>query len=279
MDTSKIKSVCDTVIRTIGARMRESLASERSGETALGVSMKGPADFVTEIDMWAEAQIAAAVSKHFPEHLLIGEETSDQLLESNPDQTLENLAKSGTCWIVDPIDGTANFVSGAPLSVVSIGVLHDGEPLLGFVYDPARDEMFSAEKGKGAFLNGKRIHVSATNSIDTAFIATGFPHDRRENFPSYRGAHEALLSNVGKVRMLGATALEMAWVACGRFDGFVEYSPKSWDVAGAAILITEAGGQISDFTKPYDTEYTVFGHSVLASNGKLHPSLFKLTKA
>ncbi len=276
MDSSRIRTVCDSVIRTIGQRMRESLASERSGSSALNVSLKGPADFVTEVDMWAEAQIAAAVQQHFPDHLLIGEETSDALLAATPGKSLNELAASGITWVVDPIDGTANFVSGSPLSVVSIGILKDGEPALGFVYDPARDEMFFAEKGKGAFLNDSPIQVSENSAIENAFVATGFPHDRRKNFQNYRNSHEALLSTVGKVRMLGATALEMAWVACGRFDGFVEHGPKSWDVAGAAILITEAGGQVSDFTKPRDASYSVFANSVLASNGRIHSELFTL---
>ncbi len=273
MDINKISSVCETVLRRIGERMRENFSDHSARAASLGVSLKGPADFVTEIDMWAEAQVAEAVQTNFPDHLLIGEETSDQLLANNPGSSLADLSEKGLCWIVDPIDGTANFVSGAPLSVVSVGVLQDGELLFGMVYDPARDELFSATRDKGAYLNGVKIHVSPQDDPTRAVVATGFAHDRMNNWEKYKPAHESLLTSVGKVRMLGSTALEMCLVACGRLDGFVQQGPKSWDVAGSTIIVTEAGGRVGSIPEPVDDPYSIFSQSVIASNGKLHARL------
>jgi myo-inositol-1(or 4)-monophosphatase len=191
---------------------------------------------------------------------------------------LRELAAKGISWIVDPIDGTANFVSAMPLSVVSIGILQDGIPVYGIVYDPARDELFCARKGKGAFLNGVPIRVSPQDTLGHAMIGTGFPHDRRENWLNYRDSHTSLLTRTGKVRMLGATALEMCWVASGRLDAFIEHGPKAWDVAGAGIIVEEAGGSISSFAEDADRPYSVFARSILASNGALHQPLTDLLR-
>jgi myo-inositol-1(or 4)-monophosphatase len=270
MDISKIKTVAEDVVREIGQRMRDTIDS--GGPT--GVSTKGRADFVTEVDIWAESRIAAVVAENFPEHLLIGEETSASL-RAETGKSLDELGAKGVCWVVDPIDGTANFVNSIPLSVVSIGVLAQGRQVYGIVYDPARDELFHAEAGYGAYLNDKKISVSSKSELAESVIGTGFPHDRVERWDRYREVHEALMLTAGKVRMLGATALELCWLACGRLDGFLEYHPQPWDVAGATIIAREAGACVESFVDKPGADYSVFSKSVIAANKDVLAELLK----
>ena len=273
MDIPAIHSECEKVVRRIGARMQQVRAT--GGPS--GVMTKGKADYVTEVDTWAEGVIAEMIAERFPEHLLIGEETSAEL-QQRTGKSLRELGSSGICWVVDPIDGTANFVSGMPLSVVSIGVLSDGDLRFGMVYDPGHDELFHAVAGQGAFLNGSPIAASDRTDLAAATVSSGFPHDRVENLERYRYAHEALLRHAGKVRQLGATALELCWVACGRLDAFHEYHPKPWDVAAGSIIASEAGAELACVVSPPEQPYSVFSDSVLAANPDLMKILLPLAR-
>jgi myo-inositol-1(or 4)-monophosphatase len=255
--------------------MREVLSSDE----LFDVTHKGVTDLVTEVDLWSEKEITSRIQAVFPEHTIIGEETSAQLVEDRG-QTLAEIAAKGVSWIVDPIDGTTNFVNRIPHSVVSIGVLEDGVRTFGLVYDPYRDELFTARKGQGAFLNGKAISVSSKDKIIDAVVGSAFPHDNGDNWDYYRFVLDALIRDTRKVRILGAAALEQCWVACGRLDAFVEYSLKSWDVAAASLIIEEAGGVVREFMDNRDADFNVFSDSFYAAAAGIDAELYALvTKA
>ncbi|MCB0322797.1 MAG: inositol monophosphatase [Bdellovibrionales bacterium] len=267
MNFTELRSVAERVARQVGERM----ISVQKGAGPSDVRLKAPDDLVTEVDLWAEEQVREAVRLHFPDHLVIGEETSSEL-EIIHGKTLAEIASNGVCWIVDPIDGTANFVNQVPHSSISIAVTVDGDPVFGLVYHPYLDELFVAQKGRGAELNGASIRVGAKQKLAEAVMATGFPHDRAEGWPRYKHLHEALLTSSRKLRMLGSTAAELCWVACGRLDGFAEYHIKAWDVAAGVLIVREAGGAVASFLER-DAPYSIFARSILAANNELLPQL------
>jgi len=174
-------------------------------------------------------------------------------------------------WIVDPIDGTVNYAHGIPLCCVSIALMDDEQVVMGAIYNPMMNELFFAEKGKGAFLNDMPIHVSKNDNLATAFLVTGFPY----HFPQGKNpfsAFERLVSSGIPVRRLGSAALDLCWVACGRFDGFWEYNLNPWDIAAGYLIVEEAGGKVTDFKQ---NSYTVWDKETLATNGKIHEELRK----
>ncbi len=199
------------------------------------VEQKGRLDPVTEVDRASERAIVDLITKHRPEDGLLGEEGSTR-------------QSTGRRWIIDPLDGTVNFVHGIPHIGVSIA-LYDGDmPLVGVIHDPIRGDVFAAEKGKGATHNGETMQVSTTTELHRSVVVTGFPYDHDENAAAYGRAVTAVLAEVNGLRRLGSAALDFAWLAAGRFDGFWEYSLGPWDMAAGALLVTEAGGIITEAT-------------------------------
>jgi myo-inositol-1(or 4)-monophosphatase len=232
------------------------------------VSYKSPVNPVTEIDLKSEKAVISLIHKRFPSHGFLAEESS--YLNRNAPQA----ARAPYRWVIDPLDGTANYLHGIPIACTSIALEHNGTVLTGGVYDPFRNELFMATKGKGATLNGKSIHVSAWRALNHAMIFTGFPYDNPTHIREYMRGFEPLMKKVMGVRRFGAAAIDLAWVACGRADGFWEYKLKPWDVAAGVLLIKEAGGLVSDLAgKPLNIEFPV---KLLAANRALHPQLLRL---
>src|SRR5471032_2409433 len=225
----------------------------------LQVSLKGPANFVTMADRRAEEMLYTDLTKARPGYGFIGEEGG----------TREGEDKSHT-WIVDPLDGTTNFLHGIPQFAVSIGLQREGAIVAGLIYNPAIDEMFIAEKGKGAFLNDQRIRVAGRKNLSEAVVACGLPHIGRGDLALARKETCAMQERVAGLRRFGAAALDLAWVAAGRLDGYWERDIKPWDIAARLILIREAGGFVTD-TSGGDDMFAK-GH-VAAGNDAIHKEL------
>ena len=245
------------------AREAGSLLAERFGRS-LRISNKSELDLVTESDLASERLIIDRIKTHHPRHAILAEESGIDA----PDKD----AQSEWRWIIDPLDGTTNYAHGYPCFCVSMGLEHRGRMELGVIYDPIRDEMFSAERGQGASLNGKRIQVSPTPNLASALLCTGFPYDVRERSEFARHFSNFIMNAQG-VRRDGAAALDLAYVAAGRFDGFWEEGLKPWDVAAGVLMIEEAGGVVSDYHgQPLD----IHKPPILASNGAIHEQMMKV---
>ncbi|HYL47433.1 MAG TPA: inositol monophosphatase family protein [Candidatus Limnocylindrales bacterium] len=220
------------------------------------ISYKGEVDLVTESDRRAEALIVDRLRSHFPSHAIVAEEGS-----AAPGERF--------CWHIDPLDGTTNFAHGYPCFAVSIGLLEAGDPLVGAVFNPISGELFTAARGEGAWLEHKSIRVSTTEKLAASLVATGFPTDRRRQSINISYYWEYTLRSHG-VRRDGAASLDLCALACGRFDGFWEFGLKSWDTAAGMLIVTEAGGMVTDFAgRPYhpgDPE-------VLVTNGRIHSEM------
>ncbi|OGR78207.1 MAG: hypothetical protein A3I11_01440 [Elusimicrobia bacterium RIFCSPLOWO2_02_FULL_39_32] len=239
--------------------------------TVLKVSKKGPVNLVTDIDIASERKIVSIIKEKFPDHRILTE-------ESNPYESPSKFR-----WIIDPLDGTTNYAHQIPLCCVSIALEFNGELMLGGIYNPLQNELFFAEKGKGAFLNGKRIQISKTTKLQESLMVTGFPYDRLEKAEFYLKFFKGMMVRCQGVRRLGAAAIDLAYVACGRFDAFWEFNLKPWDVAAGILIVEEAGGKISDFKGLNAILDSPF--QILASNGKVHSQIvtafrpiLKLTK-
>jgi len=230
----------------------------------LQVSLKGPANFVSAADRRAEETLFQELSKARPGYGFIGEEEGHR----------EGADKTHT-WIVDPLDGTTNFLHGIPQFAISIALEREGAVVAGLVYNPATDEMFLAEKGKGAFLNDQRIRVAARKRMHDAVIACGLPHHGRGNIALAHKETVAVQEQAAGLRRFGAAALDLAWVAAGRLDGYWERDLKSWDMAAGLILVREAGGFVSDCDGGDDP---LRAGSVTAGNETIHKELLKLIK-
>ncbi len=225
------------------------------------IHTKSKNDFVTELDKRSEALIISMIKRSFPSHSIQGEESG--LAEG-----------TGALWIIDPLDGTANYIHRFPLFSVSIGVMNHGALQAGVVYDPLHRELFSAARGKGAHLNQKRFHVSKVSRLSDALMTTGIPFRARNRFDEYMDSFKEISLASSGMRRGGSAALDLAYVACGRLDGFWEINLSAWDIAAGALLIKEAGGKITDlWGKP---DYLKSG-DVLASNGKIHSQLQAIT--
>jgi len=228
------------------------------------VDHKGVVNLVTEMDLLSEKVIVAEIRKLYPKHSILAEEKTHRQ-EDSPYR-----------WVIDPLDGTTNYAHGYPIFCVSIGLEKDGEIILGVVYDPSRKELFEGEKGKGARLNGRRIHVSPTPNLSQSLLATGFPYDLRES-PVNNFAHfQNFAMRTHAVRRAGSAALDLCYVSAGRFDGFWELKLSPWDLAAGSLIVREAGGEVTDFQgHPIHLD----GIQVLASNGKIHGEMIKTLKA
>jgi myo-inositol-1(or 4)-monophosphatase len=225
----------------------------------LKIEYKGEADLVTAADRASEALIRERISKQFPAHDVLGEE--------------QGLSDQGSDyrWYVDPLDGTTNFAHGYPVFCVSMALEQRASKarVAAVVYDPTRDELFTAEQGKGARLNGKPIHVSETAQLKECLVATGFPSHKRHQNPNIHFYHQITLRTHG-VRRAGSAALDLCCVACGRFDGFWEFNLNPWDTAAGVLIVEEAGGKVTRFD---GAPFQIDSRETLASNGRVHDAL------
>lgn len=201
------------------------------------VTTKRQSDFVTEVDKAAESAIIEVLREAYPDYGILAEESG---------QSAGNASGSEYQWIIDPLDGTTNFIHGLPQYAISIALAHRGQVTQAVVYDTVHNEMFTASKGAGAFLNDRRIRVSRCLKLEDALIGTGFPYRSYDHIDAYLAIFKELARKTAGIRRPGAASLDLAYVACGRFDGFWEFGLSPWDVAGGALLITEAGGLVSD---------------------------------
>jgi myo-inositol-1(or 4)-monophosphatase len=226
-------------------------------------------DLVTEVDKGSERMIRNLITTHFPEHSFLGEEGVEPGPEASA-KALQELSDSEYLWIVDPVDGTTNYVHGFPFFSVSIALAFRGQVIVGVVYDPSRDELFVAERGKGAYVHGRKMQVSQEGSLSQSLIATGFPVDHLVALPANMKGIQALAPKVRNLRIVGSAALHLAYVAAGRLSGFWEYNLSSWDIAAGSLLVEEAGGRLSDLT---GVPYHLGVRNVSASNGIIHDEL------
>ncbi|HDP93949.1 MAG TPA: inositol monophosphatase [Candidatus Aminicenantes bacterium] len=231
---------------------------EAHREREMDVDFKGAVNLVTRMDTDSEEMIVASVSNAFPEHGVVAEEGGGRDSDS------------AWTWVIDPLDGTTNFAHGLPVYAISIGILYNQIPQVGVVFAPALGETFSALAGQGTFLNGNRINVSKRDHVKHCLLATGFPYDRQEHTRQYLQPFEYFLSRARDVRRWGAAALDLAYVAAGRFDAFWEYGLKAWDTAAGVLLVTEAGGRVTDFS---GENFNPFRPQCLASNGRIHDAM------
>jgi myo-inositol-1(or 4)-monophosphatase len=221
------------------------------------IEYKGSADLVTIADRESEALILSRIREHFPAHDVMGEEGTR--IETGSDYK----------WYVDPLDGTTNFAHGYPVFCVSLGVEFRGQRIAGVIYDPTRDEMFSAAKGSGAQLNGQAIHVSSTAKLAESLVGTGFPSHKRHKNPNIHFYHQLTLRSHG-VRRAGSAALDLCNVAAGRYEGFWEFNLNPWDTAAGVVIVEEAGGRVTDFS---GGPFQIDSRETLASNGHIHDEL------
>ncbi|NDC42180.1 MAG: inositol monophosphatase [Chitinophagia bacterium] len=221
---------------------------------------EGINNLVTEVDNLSEDAIIKVIRAHYPGHSIISEEVGDLPQESEYQ------------WIIDPIDGTVNFAHGIPLCCVSIALKRNDDLLLGAVYNPMMNELFFAEKGKGAFLNDHPIKVSVKTDFRKACLVTGFPYKWPESAEHPIKVFERFIMEGLPIRRLGSAAIDLCWVACGRFDGFWEYNLSSWDVAAGYLIVQEAGGRITNFE---GSPYNVFERETLATNGLIHEAMLE----
>ncbi len=227
---------------------------------------KSHQDLVTEVDRGSELMIRKLIHTYFPDHAFFGEEGIETDFAKNV-HSAEEAEREEYVWIVDPIDGTTNFVHSFPFFCVSLALAHRGEIIAGVVYDPCRDEMFVAEKGQGAYVGGKRMKVSAESRLLDSLVATGFPADSKISLPQNLKGLQAIFPKVRNVRNGGSAALHLAYVAAGRLSGFWEMGLNAWDVAAGVLLVKEAGGSVTDTQgRPYSLTVS----NIAASNGAIH---------
>ena len=219
---------------------------------------EGINNLVTEADHAAEKAIIEVIQKQFPDHFILSEETGEMKTSSEYK------------WIIDPIDGTVNFANGIPICCVSVAVEKDGEMILGAVYNPIMNEFFFAEKGSGAFLNDKKISVGNKTTVIKSNLVTGFPYSYLDSPNGPIQVFEKLIRNGVPVRRLGSAAIDLCWVACGRFDGFYEHNLQAWDSSAGFLLVEEAGGKVTDFA---GNRYSPYQPHIVATNGKIHEEL------
>lgn len=228
--------------------------------SGLKVTRKGEVDLVTEVDLAVQSMITEELHRRFPDHSVLGEEGWKD----------EEARQTEWAWLVDPLDGTTNFVHGYPMFCVSVSLVHRQDVLLGAVYDPVHDELFYAEKGEGAALNDRRMRVSSTDRVILSLMSTGFPYQRASVPDNNVALFGKLINRIQGVRRSGSVALDLAYVAAGRLDGHWELHVKPWDTAAGGLLVKEAGGRISGMK---GEPWSPFQTSIVATNGKIHDEL------
>jgi len=231
-------------------------------------TLKSRANPVTIADIESQKTIIKEISRVFPDHKFIAEESGFKKISA------EKL------WILDPLDGTVNYTHGYPHCAISLAYIVKDEIILGLIYNPIEDEFFYSIKGKGAFLNGKRIYVSKVKSIKDSLLATGFAYDRAEKADFYCSFYSDFMKISHDIRRAGAASLDMAWTACGRLDGYWEFNLKPWDVAAGILILSEAGGKVSDFRGKslLLTDILSWGKETLCSNGLLHNQMLNIIR-
>ena len=245
-------------LTTAAALAREAGALLRSGYgQAIEITHKGTIDLVTQYDKGSEAIVLGGLRAAFPPHTFNAEESG-------------HAAGDEYEWFIDPLDGTTNFAHGFPVFAVSIALARRGQLIAGVIYDPLRDELYTAEAGQGAYCNGASLRVSAVTALDQALLCTGFPYDVRTNPQNNLAEFAHLQLHSQGVRRPGSAALDLAWLAAGKVDGYWEYRMNAWDVGAGALLVREAGGRVTTFA---DDEAFLHQPTIAASNGHLHPAL------
>lgn len=254
----QIKEVLFRAVKAAGAIIQGSFQGDFKVDSKTGVN-----NLVTEVDTAAERAIIDIINEAFPDHSILAEEGGR--LEKEPEFQ----------WLIDPIDGTVNFAHGIPFCCVSIAVKQGTDLIMGAVYNPMLHELFFAEKGKGAMLNGAPVRVSQKSDFKRAFLVTGFPYEYPSEKEDPVRVFERMLRFGLPVRRLGSAALDLCWVACGRFDGFWEYNLSPWDIAAGYLIVSEAGGMVTDFD---GNAYSVFDKESLATNGLIHEEMRKMIR-
>src|SRR5262245_28935362 len=232
--------------------------------SAVRVDKKGTIDLVTDADVAIERMFRALVAARFPQHAVLGEELGGSAT-----------IPSGPCWVFDPIDGTTNFAHGLPIFCSSIALEIDGVAQVAAIYDPTRKELFTAERGVGAFLNGHPIRVSSAEALVDAMLVTGFPYDVHDRVDEIVGLFGAFVGRARAVRRLGSAAIDLCYVAAGRLDGFWESDLKPWDIAGGALIVEEAGGKVTDMA---GQRFSSRAGSVLAANPRLYEPMLTVIR-
>ncbi len=245
------------------AREAGQILLEKFGQK-IDIFKKGDIDLVTEADLASEKLITEKIRSYYPKHSILAEESGEALIDG------EVVWK----WIIDPLDGTTNYAHGYPCWCVTLALEQNGEIVVGITFDPTRDELFAAEKGNGATLNGRKIRVSDTEKLSDALIVTGFPYNFKEKQDFAEHLNKFLYYSRG-VRRDGSAAIDMAYTACGRFDGFWEEGLNPWDVAAGVLLIEEAGGRVSYYD---GAEFSIYAPPICASNGLIHTEMLTILK-
>lgn len=247
------KAVCEA-----GRMLRQGMSQRRE------ISFKGAVDLVTNFDRKAQEMVFNRLSAAFPDHGFLAEEG------------LHREKAGDFLWVIDPLDGTTNYAHRFPVFCISIALEFQGRVVLGLVYDPMREEIFRAVEAEGAYLNGQEIHVSPVDDLDRSLLATGFPYDVRESRVNNVIHFNKFLVRAQAIRRCGSAALDLCYVACGRFDGFWELKLKPWDVSAGALMVKEAGGRLSDFS---GAEFSISNAETLASNGLIHEAMITVLQA
>jgi myo-inositol-1(or 4)-monophosphatase len=260
---TKICKQVNTLANETGAFLQQQQGKLKTSH----VLTKSMNSFVTYVDKESEKRLVKGLKKILPGSGFITEE-----------ETIAHQQKQYT-WVIDPLDGTTNFIHGVPCYCISIGLLYtEGsrqEIILGVIYEPNLDELFYAIKGKGAFMNGKRIHVSKAKKLSHSLLVTGFPTYDLKKIKQYLHLFNHFMQHTRGLRRMGSAAVDLAYTACGRFDSFYEYSLNAWDVAAGALLVKEAGGKVNDFKGGSDY---LFGKEIIASNPFIHAAMMKSVK-
>ncbi|MEA3488757.1 MAG: inositol monophosphatase family protein [Candidatus Omnitrophota bacterium] len=254
-EMEEIRKVAEKAAREAGTYILSHIGKRKEITHKDGIN-----NLVTDVDLTSERMIIERIKKEFPSHSILAEESG----EDKKDDAFR--------WVIDPLDGTTNYSHGFPFFCVSIAVMTAGSIRTGVVYAPSQDEFFTAEEGKGAFLNGDRIKVSDRGSVKDSLIATGFAYGVQGKIANLR-SFEIMLKNAQAVRRAGSAAMDLCYVACGRFDGFWEIGLSPWDTAAGQLIVKEAGGRVTTLCgEPFD----IFRKRILATNGEIHKEMIKL---
>jgi len=259
-DLAALRRIAETIARKAGDGLRAAYHRPRE------IEYKGEIDLVTQADRDSEAAIVAALREHFPDHAILAEEAAGAGAEGY-------ISRDVPMWVVDPLDGTTNFAHGFPVFAVTMALVDGGEPVVGVTYDPMRDELFSAARGRGAQRNGEPIRVSETGTLRKALLATGFPYDRHVAEDNNIESLSRFIRRAQGIRRAGAAALDLAYVACGRLDGYWEFRLHPWDVGAGILLVREAGGVVTDYAGWRGSDLPLCGAEIVASNGRIHEDM------
>ncbi len=245
-----LKEICLSVTK-LTSEVGKFILHERKNFKSSSIEKKGHNDLVSYVDRKAEEMLVAELKRILPEAGFITEEKTAEITADNFN------------WIIDPLDGTTNYIHGLPCFCISIALINKNNLVIGIVHELNFDECFYAWENGGAYLNGKRIYVSEINNLSESLMATGFPYHNYDRMKSYMEVFDFCMHNTHGIRRLGSAAADLAYVACGRFEGFYEYGLNSWDVAGGALIVKEAGGIVTDFN---GGENFIFGEEIIATN-------------